>query len=1162
MSKTLGLMAGALALLASSAFGDLTWGTSGLGGTGTWDSSTTNWWNGTNNVVWPNSGTAVFAGTAGTVTISSSVTADKLTFNTPGYTIQSAFLEGTPGGMTVEANADATINAIIFGAGAGTTTFTKTGSATLNLGGSFAFFGQVAISAGELRVTSFGATDGSAKYSLSNAAGEFFTLGGPGDNTFFVGGLSGGGAAGGLVRPDNVAGTKELLIFGSGGTFAGSLQDNGIGVLALTISVSSAQTLTGVNSYSGATSVNSGTLALSGGGSSLNSAFTVSNGSTLLLDNSSTLNTNRISDTANFRLSRGTVRLVGNSGASTTETLGALALGNGAGTVSVNPDVAQSAVLTFASLDARGASNTGTVLFQGANLGAPAGPGVATVRFNAAPTLTGGNGLPGSTTVSILPAAVGGTSPGSTFVTYDANGIRPLTDTEYVNNSLGAGATSNVNLNSAQNVSSPATINALRLQSTGAVSGTGTLSIASGMILGLPGAGNITVSTLDFGSAEGLILAQSDMIISSTITGSNGVLGLTKAGAGRVTLTAPNSYTGQTSVSGGVLNIQNSGALGSTTDTVNVVTTLELQGGLSIGAKPLTLGGSLRSVSGANSWAGNVNAWFATVNVDADSLTLTGSLSSFGTLTKNGNGALTITQPIVSIFDGVTMNAGTFTSVITSGTPFGSGATFLNGGTLALTPSGSGASVSLTGGANSFSNAALTYGGSGRILLDMGANNSLTYTVGPAFTSSLGRSGKGTLVVSPASGISNLGTLENLKITVGVTTTNGIVSTSIAGQNNNADKSGDFLTYNTTNGFKVATYSGSTNINTAGSTAVFNATTPQSLTAAATVYALKNSAQTITLGSNTLTIGDKVSGHQSGLIMNGGSISGGTLAFGSAEGTIYTSLAGGTISSPITTTGGVTTFGPGVLTLSGTSSYTGGTTVNGGTLKIDGSIAGNVTLGNGATLSGRGTVAGSVAGGSISPGSGAGILKAGSTSPSYTTSASSGVTTVSTNYAFEFTQTGQPDYSSAASSGNDLLRLTSATTPFAGALTSNNEIDVYFNISTGVHAYDVFFGGFYSDKNAAFDSSIQNATYKFFVQDVAGSTTFNGVSYSPYTAIPLVVSTVAQSADFGSGPVNGYVTEVQVVPEPGTWASLLGGAGLIAFGRRRRSPWAGISRGN
>jgi fibronectin-binding autotransporter adhesin len=65
-----------------------------LGGNGTWDTTTTNWNTGP-QVAWPSTGTAneaVFEGTAGTVTISGGVTANKLTFNTGGYTVQSSTL--------------------------------------------------------------------------------------------------------------------------------------------------------------------------------------------------------------------------------------------------------------------------------------------------------------------------------------------------------------------------------------------------------------------------------------------------------------------------------------------------------------------------------------------------------------------------------------------------------------------------------------------------------------------------------------------------------------------------------------------------------------------------------------------------------------------------------------------------------------------------------------------------------------------------------------------------------------------------------------------------------------------------------------------------------------------------------------------------------------
>lgn len=61
----------------------------GLGGTGTWDTGTANWWDLTNLVAWPNlnTDTAVFGGTAGTVTLSSGITANALSFKSTGYVL-------------------------------------------------------------------------------------------------------------------------------------------------------------------------------------------------------------------------------------------------------------------------------------------------------------------------------------------------------------------------------------------------------------------------------------------------------------------------------------------------------------------------------------------------------------------------------------------------------------------------------------------------------------------------------------------------------------------------------------------------------------------------------------------------------------------------------------------------------------------------------------------------------------------------------------------------------------------------------------------------------------------------------------------------------------------------------------------------------------------
>jgi autotransporter-associated beta strand protein len=80
----------------------------------------------------------------------------------------------------------------------------------------------------------------------------------------------------------------------------------------------------------------------------------------------------------------------------------------------------------------------------------------------------------------------------------------------------------------------------------------------------------------------------------------------------------------------------------------------------------------------------------------------------------------------------------------------------------------------------------------------------------------------------------------------------------------------------------------------------------------------------------------------------------------------------------------VNSAGAGTLVLAGSSTYTGATTVNGGTLLVDGSLTVSpVTVGTGATLGGTGTVTGAVtvnSGGTLAAGHSPGILNTGNLS--------------------------------------------------------------------------------------------------------------------------------------------------------------------------------------
>jgi autotransporter-associated beta strand protein len=251
------------------------------------------------------------------------------------------------------------------------------------------------------------------------------------------------------------------------------------------------------------------------------------------------------------------------------------------------------------------------------------------------------------------------------------------------------------------------------------------------------------------------------------------------------------------------------------------------------------------------------------------------------------------------------------------------------------------------------------------------------------------------------------------------------------------------------------------------------------------------------------------------------------------------------ITGVVSGTGGIALSGQ-RLELSGSSSYTGRTWVHNGTLVVNGTIASTsgVTVDAGAAVGGSGVVAAISGAGSVGPGNSPGILTAPSVNPS------SGL-----DFNFEFTQTGAPNWATGTASGNDVLRLTSGTAPFAASLTSANVMNVFLDV-TSLTAWSVFQGGFFTDRDLAFLGSIQNATRNYYLLAAGGTTSYGGNAYNLYSGpFTFDLATVATTATFAGSSEAGYVTQFTAVPEPSGLivAIMLVGGGWAARQRRRVS---------
>ncbi|UYN96890.1 MAG: autotransporter-associated beta strand repeat-containing protein [Enhydrobacter sp.] len=798
----------------------------------------------------------------------------------------------------------ATIANDISGSGA----LTKTGAGTntvLTLTGNNTYSGTTTITEGTLRIGDGGTTGSLGSGSVDTSGGTLQ-----------------------FNRSDDISIANTIT--GTGGL--GKLLDNVV-------------TLTGNNTYSGTTTISAGTLQVGDGGTvGMLGGGNVSNSGDLVFNRSDTITHGGvISGTGNVsQIGSGSTILTGNNTYSGTTTIadGTLQIGNGG---------------TTGQLGTGATTNDSVLVFDRSNAltvaSAISGSGTVEQAGTGTTSLSGDNTYTGTTTISAgtLSVGAGGTtgSLGSGAVVNNSIlQVNRSNDVTVANDISGTGSL-------AKTTAGTSTV--LTLTGNNSYSGTttiteGTLRIGDGGTTGSLGSGNVNTSggILQFNRSD-------DISVANTITGT-GQLG--KLLDNVLTLTGNNTYSGITTITEGTLQVGDggtSGSLGTGGVTNNAILVFNRSDEMTVanvvsGTGNVSQAGSgTTTLTGANTYSGTTTISTGTLQIGAGGgagQLGTGATTNDGALVINRTGSLAISSSISGT--GTLTHAGTGTTSLTGTNSF-SGTTTIDAGILSV---GAGGTAGTLGTGNVVNNATLQVNRSDAIAIanEISGSGGLTKLAAGTATLTGDNSYAGTTTI----------TAGTLQIGDGGTTGSlGIGNVAVSGTLA-FNRSDDIAIANTISGAGALAKLGGNTVTLTGNNTHSGATT---------------------IADGTLQIG---SGGTSGQLGTGATTNAGNLLFNRSDAlTVASAISGsgsvGQIGSGITsltgtnTYSGTTTIADGVLSLgAGGSSGTLGTgaVINDATLQfnrtnaftVDNDISGSGNLskllGNTVTLTGSNSYSG------------------------------------------------------------------------------------------------------------------------------------------------------------------------------------------------------------